>query len=399
MGTTVDLPSCADVVIVGGGIMGTSTAYFLSERTDFETVLLEKDTIAAGSTGDSSAILRHHYGPQELYTKMAWWSHTFYRRFETETDEPIAHAESPLLRAASQDSVAGDYAMAGHDVLESLDIPVRTLDRESLAAEYPMLEFDDVDFAVSDETAGYSDGADAANGFARAARANGATVATGVTVTDFDTRGDRTTAVHTDRGTVDCEHVVLAAGPWTDRLAAKLDIEVPLLIEREQVLILEPPASYVQTYPELTPTTALPGGEWYIRPDFGEGILVATHHMREEVDPDRYSNKPDEATLLELTELLEKTLPEAATAGIRGSYCGVYSTTPDHDFIIGPAGYGNVYLACGFSGHGFKHGPAVGRTLTDLIDRGKTDFVDVEFFSLDRFADDPQGHGLPDDYA
>lgn len=397
MSVRPSLPASVDVAIIGGGIMGTSICYFLAKRTDLEVVLLEKDNIASGSTGDSSAILRHHYGPAEQYSKMAWWSHEFYRSFEENTGEVIAYADNPLVRFAREDSAAGSYAMDGYDVLSALDIPVSRVEQDEFDEAYPMLELDEIDFAVSDDTAGYSDGTDAANGFARAASELGATIMTGTRVSDVHTDGGAVTAVETEKGTVDCTHVVMAAGPWITQLAEKIGVEVPVEAEREQILILDPPDEYADKYPNLTPTTAMPGGEWYIRPDFGDGILIATHHTDEFVDPERYDGQPDEETLLELSDEIRAAIPELADAGIQGQYCGVYSTTPDHDFIIDQAGPQGCYVACGFSGHGFKHAPAVGRIMTDLITDGATDFVDLEFFSLDRFTENAAGNGLPDD--
>ncbi len=160
---------------------------------------------------------------------------------------------------------------------------------------------------------------------------------------------------------------------------------------------LEPPADFADEHPVLTPTTALPGGDWYVRPEFGGGVLVATHHTGDEVDPDSYDERPDRAVVLDLIESLTEVIPGLAEAGVKGQYCGVYTSTPDHDFVIDQAGPDGCYLACGFSGHGFKHAPAIGRLLTDLVTTGDVGFVDAEYFSLDRFDDDPTGHGLAAD--
>lgn len=399
MAVDTEVPSQSDVVIVGGGIMGTSAAYFLSQRTGLEVTLLEKDNIASGSTGDSSAILRHHYGPQDIYTESAWWSHRFYRSFEEKTGQPLSSGDNPLIRAAKKDTPTGEYVDQGHRVLKDLDIPASRYSAKEVNAEYPMFDFGDIDFAVSDDAAGYSDGTDAANGFARAARQNDANILTGVEVTDFIVSDERIEMIETNLGEISCRYVVLTAGPWTRVLGEKLGLDIPLLIEREQVVILDPPDDFIEKYPTITPTTALPGGKYYLRPDFGDGILVATHHTREEVDPDNYSNSPDHDTILDLTELLQRSIPDAADAGIQGLYCGLYSTTPDHDFIIDQAGPENCIVACGFSGHGFKHGPSVGRIIADLVVDGETDFLDIDYFSLERFEEDPDGHGLPEDYA
>jgi glycine/D-amino acid oxidase-like deaminating enzyme len=392
--------------------MGTSTAFFLASETDLDVTLLEKGAIGSGSTGDSSAILRHHYGPQERYSRMAWWSHRFYRAFEEETGEPIAHEDNRLVRFGEEGTTAGEYAAAGHEVLSSLDIPTSRFERDAFDGEFPMVRAEEYDFAVTDETAGYADGADAAGGFARAATASGTTVVTGVEVRDVlveggeggeggeengEGEGDAVTGVETTAGTVTCEQVVSLAGPWTPRIAGQVGVEVPLVRTREQVVLLDPPEEYAAKYPALIPTSAPPGADWYLRPDFGGGVLVATHHTGEEIDPAVGDTTPDEKTLLELIERVSEFVPELRDAGVKGQYCGVYSTTPDHDFVLdrpGPAGF---QLGCGFSGHGFKHGPAIGKIMADLVSRGETDLVDLDFFSLDRFDGNPDGHGLPED--
>lgn len=398
MASTPALPDRTDVLVVGGGVMGTSVAFFLARETDRDVTLVEKDALAAGSTGDSSAILRHHYGDDAIYTEMAWWSHEFYREFTEETGAPIAREESPLVRFAEADTPGGEYARAGYEVLSERDIPASEHRGDDLAEQYPMYDaLEEYDFAISDDAAAYSDGTDAAMGFARGAREHGATVVTGIAAASIETEDDRVTGVRTDEGPIDCDDVVVAAGPWTPRLAATVGVDVPITPVREQVLLLEPPESYAEGYPSLTPTTSVPGGEWYVRPDFGDGVLVATHRHAEETDPDAYDDTPDRETVLQLVERIAESIPELADAGIKGRYCGVYSTTPDHDFVIDQAGPEGCYLACGFSGHGFKHAPAVGRIVTDLLVEGDTDLVDREYFSLERFDDDPAGHGRPAD--
>ncbi len=384
-----DIPTETDVVVVGGGVIGTSIGYFLTTETDLDVTLLERDAIAAGSTGDSSAIIRHHYGDRERYTRMARWSHEFYRRFETEVGEPIAYEETPRVVFAEEGTEDAEYADSGHDILSEHEIPVQKLDSGEAHERFPMLRYEDADFAVSDETAAYSDGTDVAAGFARAMADRGATVITGTTVEGFAIEDDRIIGVDTDDTTVDCDRAIVAAGPWTPRLMDEIGVDLPLVSEREQVIILDPPRT-VET--EQLPTTGLPGG-YYMRPEFGEGVLVATHHSGEEVNPDTYDNQPDEETLLHLHETVASHVPELENAGIRGSYCGVYASTPDHDFIIDECGPDGCYVACGFSGHGFKNAPAVGQFVTDLVTDADSMLVDPEHFSLSRFADTEDGNG------
>lgn len=399
MADPTTLPDQTDVLVIGGGIMGTSTAYFLARETDHSVTLVEKDSIGSGSTGDSSAIIRHHYGDQSIYTKMAWLSHAlFYSDFETITGSPLSYESQPFVRFARSGTRGGKYVEAGYEILVDGDIPVTWVDGSELAERFPM--FSDVDaynFAVIDQKAAYSDGADAASGLARSAVTHGASVVTDVTVTGIETQGGSVHAVETDRGSISCTNVVIAAGPWSPRLLADVGVTVPITPTREQVIVLEPPDEFRREQLAELPTTGPPGGRWYLRPDFGERVLVATHYHDEQVDPDTYSQNPDEETILELVENISETVPALKEAGIAGKYCGIYSVTPDHDFILDSVGPDGCYVAAGFSGHGFKHGPAVGKIMSDLVTSGTTDLVDVDYFSLERFRQSPAGHGKPDD--
>lgn len=394
-----EVPESTDTVVVGGGIIGTSAAYFLATETDSDVVLLEKDHIAAGSTSDSSAVIRHHYGDQEVYTRMARWSSRYYQTFEEHVGYPIAHAPNELVRFANEGTQAGEYARDGYELLSELEMPTTEYSGSELASRYPMLSLEDYDFAVADEESAYSDGTDVATAFARAARKAGATVVTDTPVETIETSDGSVTAIETEDQTVNCDRVVVAAGPWTERLAATVDVSVPLKPTREQVIILDPPEQFREEQLEALPTTAKPGGDWYIRPDFGDGVLVATHHSGEKVNPDNYDENPDESTILELTDQLAEFVPELTDAGLKGQYCGIYSTTPDHDFIIDSVGPDGCHIACGFSGHGFKHAPAIGKILSELVTTGETSTFDIEYFSFDRFEADPEGHGVPKDLA
>ncbi|RQG94184.1 NAD(P)/FAD-dependent oxidoreductase [Natrarchaeobius chitinivorans] len=390
MPTQEQLPDSTDIVIIGGGIMGTSASFFLTQRTDKDVLLLEKDAIASGATGNSSAILRHHYDDSEVYAESAWWSHEFYREFEQRVAEPLSMASAPLVKFAREDTARAEAVSAGYDVLSNLDIPVTWHDRSSIESRFPMYDTDDVAFGVSDDTAGYSDGTDAASGFARSARRNGATVLTDVGVTDIRVEDGAVVGVETNNGAVACEDVLIVAGGWSPAIASTVGVDVPLTRTRERVFLLDPPEEFKEHHLDDLATGKPPGmDDWYVRQDFGEGVLVATHHSMDHPvdDPDKPLDDPDEEDLLQLIDSLEATIPGLADAGIVGKYSGIYSNTPDHDFIIDQTGPSGCYIACGFSGHGFKHAPSVGRIVTDLITEGSTDFLDIKPFSIDRFEE------------
>jgi len=394
MSAELEPPERTDVAIVGGGVMGTSAAFFLASETDLDVTLVERDAIASGSTGDSSALIRHHYGPKRIYSEMVMRAHEFYRSFEEHTGEQIAYAEAPRVRFERVDGETAEYARAGYQILEELGLPVERYDQAEMRERWPQLDLEPYDFAISDETAAYSDATDVAGGFARAAQRHGATVLTDTEATNILTARDRVEGLETTDGTVRCEEVVVAAGVWTKELVATVGVELPLTASREQILILEPSSAYVESYPDLIPMTGLTGDTAYTRPDFGDGILVATHFTESTVHPDSYKRTPDEEVVLALTDKILDLAPGLADAGIRGQYCGIYANTPDYDFIIDQVGPEGCTVACGFSGHGFKHAPVVGQILRDLVTTGRTHVVDLDYFARQRF--ETGGHGTGD---
>lgn len=382
------LPASADVVIVGGGIVGTSAAYFLSTETDSEVLLLERDTIASGSTGDSSAIIRHHYGDRAVYTDLAAWSHEFFRNFQSETGEEIAYVQNPLVRFGVDNEPSGREAQAGYDVLEDRGIPVSRHDGAELDSLYPLLSTDGIDFGVSDDTAAYSDASDVAGGFSRAAQKAGASIVTDLGATGFRIEDGAIAGVTTDAGTVKTGSVIVAAGPWSKQIAKWVDVELPLTTTREQILLLEPSDELSTSDVDDLPTTSKPGADWYMRPDFGEGVLMATHHTGDPADPDTYKRDPDEETILQFIDELDDFVPALSDGKLRGGYCGIYSETPDRGFIIDQAGPAGCYFACGFSGHGFKTAPAVGKILSGLVVDGDGERTDNTGVSVNHLSGD-----------
>jgi glycine/D-amino acid oxidase-like deaminating enzyme len=379
------LPEETDVLIVGGGIIGTSTAFHLADRTEYDITLVEKDNIAAGATGDSSAILRHHYYDRDLYSRMAWEGHQFYRNFEEETGKEIAIADQPFVRFGKSGTDVGERIAAGHDVMTEHDIPATKYEADELAEQYPLFEFgDEFDFAVSDDAAGYSDGTDAATGFAAAARNRGATITTGVSVESIDTEDGAVVGALTDEGRIECDRIVIAAGAWSSFLAETVGVDLPVTPTREQVLLLDPAEAVSDEELASIPTTGSGMEEWYFRPDFGGKIYMGTHSQSEECDPRTFDRTADEEKILDAVDFFSSVVPELDGAKLIGSFAGIYTTTPDDEFIIDQVGPDGCYALIG-AGHAFKHGPVIGRLATDLIVDGESEWFDLSRFSLDRF--------------
>lgn len=394
------LPSETDILVCGGGIIGTATAFELSKRTDREITLVEKDNVASGATGDSSAILRHAYRDRALYSRMAWTGHEFYRNFEAETGYQLDTRDQPLVSWAIDGEESATLATKSYETLQSLDYPVSRHEAEQLPELFPLFEFDDsIDFAVSDDAAGYTDGTDAANGFAKAAADNGTRIITGVSVDAIDADGDEVAGVETDEGYVSCENVVMATGSWTHKLAQTAGVDIPVTPGREQVLLLEPPESVTEAEFDTVPTTGwgsdTPDGVWwYFRADFGDTIYMGTHSRVDPVDPDTYKRRPDEKRKLEAVDILSEFAPKLADSKVVGEFCGVYANTPDQGFIIDQVGPDGLYALVG-AGHALKHGPVIGRLAADLVLRGESDLFDVDHFTVDRFEDRSPNQPLP----
>lgn len=403
MGLGPDVPDETDILVIGGGIIGTATAFALSRRTDVDITLVDKNNVAAGATGDSSAILRHVYGTRSLYTTMAWMGHEFYRNFESETGYKLQTPDQPLIQWGGEAIEHTESPMASYETLQSLGYPTTRYEADELPDRFPLFEFrDDVEFAISDDDAGYTDGTDAATGLAKAAADNGARIVTGVTVESIVTTGESVSGVDTTEEFVACETVVVAAGPWSHTVVATADVDIPVTPGREQVLLLEPPADLSDEAFATIPTTGWssdnPDGVWwYFRGDFGDTIYMATHARVDPVDPDAYRRRPDHSRKVEAFEILDEFAPKLADSDIVGEYCGVYANTPDQGFIIDQVGPDGLYGIVG-AGHAFKHGPVIGQLAADLVVEGESDLFDLSHFTVDRFEDRSPCQPLPQKY-
>lgn len=287
--------------------------------------------------------------------------------------------------------------------MRSLGYPTTWYEPDVLQSRFPLFEFSDaVEYAISDDTAGYTDGTSAANGLAKAAADDGTRIVTGVGVDAIDTDGDTVVGVETDTGYVRCDELVVAAGAWTHRLVATADVELPVSPGREQVLLLDPPETVTDAEFETLPTTgrASPrpdGVWWYFRADFGDSIYMATHGRNDLVDPAHYDRQVDEVRKLEAFEILENFAPKLADSAIVGEFAGIYANTPDQGFIIDQVGPAGLYALVG-AGHAFKHAPIIGRLAADLVLEGESDLFDLGLFAVDRFEDRSPNQPLPDTY-
>lgn len=368
----------ADAIIIGAGVMGTSTAFQLVQRGVKRVVVLEKSTVAAGSSGKSSALVRMHYTflPE---ARLALASLRWFQEWSERVGGRCGFTTTGFIRLVE----AAKSAQLRRNVerLQQIGVKTSLIERDDLRQLDPTVDTSDVEVAAYEPDSGYADGYATASAFMEAARRGGATLHQGVTVTGFQASGGRIQGVETSAGTLAAPIVISTAGPWSGPLLKRIGVDVPLVPSRHQILILERPP---QVPPPLTYITS----DLYFRPDAAGLTLVGYGPGQDGVDPDAYRDTVDDDIKVAGAACIAQRLPEMQEAGMRRGYAGCYTMTPDGKMIVDQApGISGLYIGAGFSGTGFKISPAVGIALAELALTGRATTVDVTPFSATRFAE------------
>lgn len=373
-----------DALIVGGGIMGCSTALQLA-RSGLKVAVLEKGSLGSGSTGKSSAIIRQHYS-NETTARMALESLRVFQNFGDQVGGASGFTQTGfLLLTPAQDA---DGLRANVEMQRGLGIGTELLDKDQLVDRWPDFAVQDLVAAAYEPESGYADPNLTLNGYARAVRDLGSALMlnTEVTGIEFGPQG-AVKGVRTSRESYSSPIVVNCAGPWGAQVARQAGIEIPVNSCRVQVAFLRRPSGHEGSHPVVA--DFVEGVYW--RDETGSLTLVGLIDPAEAaaiVDPDHYKEALDPEFLLEAGEKVVRRYPALERSEAAGGYAALYAITPDWHPIIDEAIPGSgFYLCTGFSGHGFKLGPAVGRITADMIlgrDSGETD---RSVFRLSRFAE------------
>jgi sarcosine oxidase, subunit beta len=372
----VDLPSRAEVVIVGGGCMGASIAFHLTARGVRDVVLLERGTLAGGPTGRSTAILRRHYS-QPLLVRMAEHGLRTYSQFEDVVGSASGFVRTGLLVSVDP----RDRGALVHNVKVARAEGVHMELLDDVEEVEPRIVAGGLDYCLEPE-AGFCDPFLGTAGFAAAAAREGATIAEGTTVGAV-TSGEVTTSA----GTISAGAVVVAAGPWSPALVAELGYELPIRSARAEVGRFRLPPGFGPQLPALADFSA---AQFYLKPAEPGVVEVGSlspEHADRPVDPDRCPEGAERETLDVFGAALRGRLRGADQGHWRGSWSAVYDITPDwHPAIGAVPGADRVYVAAGFSGHGFKLAPAVGLSVAELVCDGQTSTFDLGLLDPERFA-------------
>ncbi|MET9009409.1 FAD-binding oxidoreductase [Streptomyces olivaceoviridis] len=368
----------AEVVIVGGGVVGTSIAWHLARAGVRDVVLVERDELAAGSTSKAAGGVRAQFS-DELNIRLGARSLEAFGRFEEEVGQDIGlHRVGYLFLLSTPEQVAAFEA--GVRLQNSLGVPSRLLTPEEARRLSPLIRTDGLLAAAYSPDDGHCTPEAVVHGYATAARAHGARILRHTEVTGIELRGDTVTAVGTTFGRIETGTVISAAGAWSGAVGAMVGVDLPVRPLRRQIAVTGPVPGLPPTLPmTIDFTTSL-----YFHRE-GPGLLLGMS------DPDErpgFATDTHDRWIPRLAQAMRQRAPALLDAPRTGGWAGLYENTPDHNALIGEAPDVSRFLyATGFSGHGFLQGPAVGEVIRDLY-LGRVPFLDISPLSAGRFAAD-----------
>jgi sarcosine oxidase subunit beta len=369
----------ADVVVVGGGVVGASAAYHLAAAGAGRVLLLEReDRLAAGSTGACAGGFRTQFS-SEVNIRLSQASVPMIIGFTEEHGLPLDVVQHGYLFLVRDEALWREF-VAANELQRSLGVEAELLTPERAGALAPGISLDGIVGAAYGPQDGIADPSGLTQGYATLARRLGAEIELGVPVTAIRADGERVTAVETADGSVEAPVVVNAAGPWAGVLAATAGVELPLEPIPRHVLVTGAFAGA----PERRTLVIDAVTSFYFHRE-GPGVLMGMGSPNERPT---FETRPDDAFVAEkLLPTALRVYPPLEEASVEHSWVGLYEMTPDRHPIIGQApGVEGLYLANGFSGHGFQHAPVVGKLLAELIVDGRATTVDISGLGLERFS-------------
>jgi len=372
----------ADAIIVGGGVTGCSLAFHLAGLGLRHVMVLERRFIGAGGTGRSVGIIRQLYPTPET-TQMVTRSLRVFERFHEAVGGDAGFVRSGALigvSAAMRPSLEKTLAFQ-----RGLGVQAEILEPAELARVEPSIDASSLGAILHEPGSGYGDPTAVTAGYAEAARKRGVVIEQGQEVAAIHRSGDRVTGVTTAAGDrIDTPVVVNAAGLWSPALARLAGIELPIIIGRHPVFVLERDPAFGSPHMVYLD---LAGGS-YVRPETGGFTLTGSlidDETQHPMDPELLGAEPgfDEAEIA--LERTSRALPRLSEARYARGWAGAFDITPDWMPILDESPLSGFFIAAGMSGHGFKLAPAVGEMMAALV-TGAPSPVDRAPFRFARFA-------------
>jgi sarcosine oxidase subunit beta len=377
-----------DVVVIGGGITGVCAARELALRRPGRVLLLERTTLASGATGKTGALLRQHYTnvPEAL---LAHHSFSVFRHWPELVGGDCGYVPHGLV--VTVDMGPGNEANVERmrrnvELQNRIGIDSHVVTAAELKELQPFAYIDDIVTAGYEPESGYVDSIAACRSMAAAAIRAGAEIREWTNVLSIEVDDQGITGLRTDAGHISARTVLVAAGPWSTAILASAGVDLPVTTLRVQIAIVHrpmeletPPFAYVDTVAGM-----------FTRP-WGAGrslIGVGGGDQHNAADPNAYDERNDLDYPAQAIAAVARRFPAMAKAVYLHGHAGLFDMSPDAHPIIGVTPISGLYVAAGFSGAGFKKGPAVGQCLAELIVDGRSKLIDLHPFRLSRFDSD-----------
>lgn len=384
----------ADIVIIGGGIIGINIAYQLALRGATGVIVLERKTLASGSIGLAMGGIRQQFA-DELDIRFSLEGVRFYERFTGEDDLFRLTATRPprflqygyMFLCTTPESW---QAMQRHAALQqSIGVPTRLLTAEEAQQRVPQLIVDDVLGATFCPTDGYSDPVGIIHALADEARIRGVSISEYAPVEEIVVEHGRIQALRTPQETISTPLVINATGVYAPFIAQLAGIsDLPIRPLRRQLLLTEPFADLPEDMPM---TVDLVSGFHFRRRDGGVVFALPLPpepeeaRLNEALAPEAFALTVDDNFWPLLQEHARRRCPTLVNARVARTWSGLYEMTPDEEPVLGKTEVEGFLCACGFSGHGFMHAPMAAKLITELVLDGASKTLDIEQFSIERF--------------
>jgi len=384
--TPAPLPSRARVVVVGGGIIGTSVAYHLAHMGWKDVVLLERDRLTSGTTWHAAGLIVTFGSTSETSTEMRKYTRDLYARLEAETGQSTGFKPVGFIEVAADRDRLEEYRRVSA-FNRYCGVDVHEISPKEIKDLFPIAKTDDLlaGFYVKED--GRVNPVDATMALAKGARAQGAKIVEGVAVTGFRTKRGVVTGVVTNQGEIECEYVVLCGGMWSRQLAASVGVNIPLQAAEHYYLITERMPQISPDWPVLED----PGSYGYFREEVG-GLMIGLFEpkcapWKVEGIPHDFSFgeiQPDWERMGPYVEKAMARVPISMDTGVKKFFCGPESFTPDMAPIVGEAPeLKNFFVCAGLNSIGIITGGGLGRMMAHWLIHGRPD-VDVSYMNIDR---------------
>ena len=369
------MQSTADVVIIGAGVIGCSTAYHLAQLGITDVAVVEMDQVGSGSSGKSASMLSLQYCEDELAIQMTKYSYARYMQFEGEMGVPIDFKKIGWMSVASEKNV--EPLRRNAELLNSHGITTEILEPDEIKRRYPEINTEDLVLGTWGPDDGLIDPHMVMWGYMKKAQELGATLHQGVKATGIEVHHGKVEGVRTGKGVIWSRTVMNAGGPWAKEIGRWVDVEIPIMNLARTIVVTGPFADIPNNRPFLDDMTL----EWYGRPELS-GLLMGMGAKPVE-EP---HIQTDTEMVNEIIDVAVRRIPVLEKASMQTAWTGIRPLTPDGYPIIGPVpSVGGLILNCGWGGRGIIQAPIAGRLVAETICNGYPSTMDIRPLEIERF--------------